>query len=348
MLVPPGVSFAEAMTYPGQASVSVRAVEWVREHGGGGLVDRAENWWYTRNGPPSVGRPLDQLGPALAQPPARHHHRVDNLPALPHHSGSKWLVASTDAAGHALLYTALLHPDPRHIPVVAAAALIPQSRTVLHLNAGTREPVVGGQPSSRSMVPTSDRPYLIAAFNAGFKMKDSGGGWYSDGRQVLPLGEGFASLVIHRDGHATVQEWHRADLGPDVVAVRQNLHLVVSGGALAAGLGSSGSHLWGTSKNQFQFTWRSGVGTDATGHLIYVAGRDLTLHSLALAMTEAGITTGMELDMHPQMVSFTSFGTPTRAANAGTRLLRSIPTPASRYLVPDQRDFFYLTTKAAP
>jgi hypothetical protein len=42
----PLFSYAQALTYPGDASVEVRTVEWVRDHGGGPLVDLAESWWY--------------------------------------------------------------------------------------------------------------------------------------------------------------------------------------------------------------------------------------------------------------------------------------------------------------
>lgn len=39
-----GLSYARALTYPGNASWEVRTVEWVRDHGGSGVVDIVENW----------------------------------------------------------------------------------------------------------------------------------------------------------------------------------------------------------------------------------------------------------------------------------------------------------------
>ena len=35
----PLASYTQALTYPGNASFAVRTVEWVRDNGGGGLVD---------------------------------------------------------------------------------------------------------------------------------------------------------------------------------------------------------------------------------------------------------------------------------------------------------------------
>ena len=102
----------------------------------------------------------------------------------------------------------------------------------------------------------------------------------------------------------------------------------------------------GTGRNQFQFTWRSGIGTTANGDLVYVAGRGLTLDVLAHAMAQAGIVTGMELDIHSPMVGFNLFPTASGAiSGSGQRLLTSMPLAPDRYLIPDQRDFFYLTER---
>lgn len=61
LLILPTYSFVQAMTYPGNAPASVRAVEWVRDHGGGGIVDRVETWLYSRDAPAATGPPADRL-----------------------------------------------------------------------------------------------------------------------------------------------------------------------------------------------------------------------------------------------------------------------------------------------
>ncbi len=369
LLAWPGVSFAQAMTYPGSAPASVRAVEWVREHGGGGLVDTVEAWWYSHNAPPSRGRPADALssgapvaGPTASssataaapvgaartapQPPAPTVlPRVRLLP-LPAVSGEgRWTVAAT-AAGRPSLFTTWLRPDARHTPVVAGVALIPQRVDALHLVAGTTDP-----PSSRSWpegsrIPTSAYPRLVAAFNAGWKTKDVPGGWFGDGRTVKPLVAGQASLVITKDGRATVGVWGKGlTMTPQVVAVRQNLRLIVQDGAPAPGLDANAGQRWGSSRNQFEYTWRSGIGIDRAADLVYVAGGGLTLQTLAAAMTRAGVVTGMELDIHSQMVTMNIFTPRAAGRPLGRRLLTDMNRPAGRYLVSDQRDFFYVTTR---
>jgi hypothetical protein len=60
---------------------------------------------------------------------------------------------------------------------------------------------------------------------------------------------------------------------------------------------------------------------------------------LAAAMVKAGIVRGMELDIHTQMVTFSTYR-PDRPGSAPAHLLPTMAGLADRYLKPDQRDFF--------
>jgi hypothetical protein len=133
--------------------------------------------------------------------------------------------------------------------------------------------------------------------------------------------------------------------GPDVFAVRQNLDLIVDAAHPVAGLTLNVDQRWGSAKNQFQYTWRSGLGVDATGNLIYVGGAGMNLATLAGALTRAGAVRGMELDIHGAMVDFFSYPHGGDATSAGVKLLPAMPNGPSRYLVPDQRDFFAVTLR---
>jgi hypothetical protein len=224
---------------------------------------------------------------------------------------------------------------------------MPQRVLALHLGGGTREPQPGYIATADASVPEAQRPHVAAVFNAGFKMKDTQGGWYRDGHAALSLVDGLASAVIYGNGRAVIGSWgHDVHMSPDVVAVRQNLHLIVQGGHPVPGLATNNRGLFGTGKNQFQYTWRSGLGTNRAGDLIYVAGNRLNLHTLASAMAQAGAVTAMELDMHPHMVAFNYFLAPKDVARGkGRNLLAGMHAPPERYLVPDQRDFFYVTVR---
>jgi Phosphodiester glycosidase len=359
LLAVPAVSFAQAMFYPGNAPASVRAVEWVRDHGGGGIVDAIENWRYSRNVPPVNGPPQDRIPAGTANgggSPSRPAHTAGlTLPVVPLLSAGRSSVkpisgegvwTGTHSTGGApALYTTWFRPDPKHTPIVVAAALIPQRLDALHLVAGTREPVPGLSWPEHDKVPAAARRHLVAVFNAGFKTADSHGGWYGDGRTAVKLRSGKASLVITTDGRAKIGIWNQdVRMGPDVVAVRQNLDPVIENGHPVAGLSHNAAGNWGSARSQFQYTARSGLGTDRNGDLIYVAGQGLNLTGLAQAMVKAGIQTGMELDIHPSMITFNSF-TGSGSGLTGHRLLASMKRPSKRYLTADQRDFFYVTSR---
>ncbi|SER93940.1 hypothetical protein [Actinokineospora terrae] len=119
---------------------------------------------------------------------------------------------------------------------------------------------------------------------------------------------------------------------------------MIDGGQAVPGLDQNAAERWGNARNQFQYAWRSGLGLDAHGNLIYVGGDQLTLRTLADAMLQAGITRGLELDIHTGMVVFTAYR-PDAPTTAPTRLLPTMSSPPDRYLVPDQRDFFAIAMR---
>lgn len=355
LMVVPGASYARALTYPGNASWQERSVEWVRDNGGSPLVNAVENWYYTRNTPPASPPDLTSSPPqninhavtAAAPVPTPAATKPTDIPALagatPLPGEGTWSVKRTSSAGAPALYSTFVRPDPAYPGVVAAAAWIPANTTDAHLVAGTRQPGGTGW-GGNAAIPASDRSSLVATFNSGWKYKDIDGGFYADKHANPPLKDGLASVVIDKQGQISVGQWGKgASMGPNVMAVRQNLHLVVKNGFPVSGLGSNANGLWGSAKNQLQYTWRSGLGTDSAGDLIYVAGDNLTLQTLATAMAEAGIQTGMELDIHPKMVNFAVWQQPTTGHHTATNLLPGMNAAPDRYVAADQRDFFYLT-----
>ncbi len=159
---------------------------------------------------------------------------------------------------------------------------------------------------------------LVAAFNGGFKMADSGGGYFSEGKLVDPLRVGSASLVIYKDGTITVGQWGRdVSMTPNVVAVRQNLGLLVDHGQAVPGLNPNDIIQWGSTLGNIPNVWRSGVGITQSGALVYVAGPDLTIVDLAQLMVAAHIYTGMELDINPYWPCF-AYYTPVAPSTIAT------------------------------
>jgi hypothetical protein len=331
----------------------------MRDHGGASLVNAAEQWYYSRR-PPST-KTLAQPGvvlPAAPLPtPAKAKTPTANggLPAPSDISpvatgvsadGGRWQPAGRTVNGRPTLFTTSFRPFPQYPGVVVGAAWIDTTMVRSTLVAGTATPGGTGW-AWGSRIPASERPGLLAAFNSGFRFQDTAGGFYAEGRQAIPLVDGQASFIVRSDGSATVGQWGRdAQLGPTIIAVRQNLKLIVDGGHPVPGLTTNATGAFGTRHQQLQYTWRSAIGVDPNGALVYVSGNNLTLAMLADALVEAGAARGMQLDIHTNNVTFNLYQpSPQPAGVTAAKLTPDMARPATRYLQPDQRDFIALTLK---
>jgi len=269
-------SYVRALTYPGQATWQQRSISWLRDHGGSPLVNRTENWYYTRHAPATS--PPDLAGlPAAAGAVAAPVGGPHPLPAVSGLPGEgAWVPGRTGPGGQPAAYTTFFQPDPAHASVVAGAVWIRAGATTAHLVAGTTQP--GGRWPDNAQVPPPAVRHLVAVFNSGFKLNDITGGYYSHGRTAKALRTGQASLVINDHGAVSVGQWGRdLTLSPHIISVRQNLALIVDSARPVHGLTANTDQRWGSAANQLQYTWRSGIGTDTAGNLIYVAGDKLTL-----------------------------------------------------------------------
>lgn len=129
---------------------------------------------------------------------------------------------------------------------------------------------------------------------------------------------------------------------PNVATVRQNLSLIVDGRQQVADLASDSNKKWGATLGNNVFVWRSGVGVDANGGLIYVAGSALSVASLAVLLQRAGAVRAMELDINSAWVSgftYQQLGSVPSAVQ-GVKLLANMPRPTNHDLMPGERDFF--------
>jgi Phosphodiester glycosidase len=185
-------------------------------------------------------------------------------------------------------------------------------------------------------IPPSAATSLVAAFNSGFRMSNAQGGYFSEGKTAIPLRHGAASFVIYANGTATVGEWGRdVMMGSNVVAVRQNLDLIVDGGKPVSGLNASDNRSWGATLGGAVYVWRSAVGVSADGAIVYAGGPGLNIVDLANVMVRAGAVRAMELDINTDWVNLATYapGSPGGAATPdnGTDLLPNMVGTPSRY-----------------
>jgi hypothetical protein len=218
--------------------------------------------------------------------------------------------------------------------VVAGVASINPRRASIGLYPGLTEP--GGGTGS-GQVPAARRPRLLAVFNSGFKHADSHGGFFANGRLFQPLVRGQGTIVGNTDGSVDVRAWNGGPKpGAGVAFARQNLPLLVDAGRPNPTLGDSSK--WGVTVGNTVLVWRSGVGVDRHGNLIYAAANYQSAKGLARLLIRAGAVRAVQLDINSYWVSFNLFR---RAGGlAPEKLLAGSTRSASRYLTPDDRDFF--------
>jgi hypothetical protein len=203
---------------------------------------------------------------------------------------------------------------------------------------GTADP--GGPWPWGGQVAPESRPFLVAGFNGGFKWGDADGAILAFGTSYrAPVG-GEASLVVYDDGSFTVGQWGR-DIDPakKVVALRQNLGMLVDAGVPTAAASNPGS--WGYSVVGIA-TMRSGVGIDAKGALLWAGGRVSPL-DLAHALVASGAVRAMELDINPDWVNFNSYDVGADKVVHGSGLFGA--TGPDRYLHPNGRDFIVVLVR---
>lgn len=186
-------------------------------------------------------------------------------------------------------------------PITVAAFDPAHTRLVLH--AGSVQPGAPGPWLNGPQIGPNERRQLVAAFNAGFKMPDSRGGWFSEGRTVVPLVRGAASVVIYADGGVDIGSWGIEVPAPHrvIASVRQNLQLLIDHGRPRLQHAADENQLelwWGVAFNAAPLISRSALGITADGTLVWAAGTDVTIPALTDALLAHGVVRAIELDIN--------------------------------------------------
>jgi hypothetical protein len=341
-----GSSYFSAIRAVGNVSGFERSVEWLRGHHYGNTVSWIEHIYYSHSQPPRGGT-LGSL-PRAVSTGTRPAGPVDRIPPLagsPVNNEGVWQPFGNAAHGTTAMQVAYLRPDAVHGTVLAAVVRIDQSAARFRLVPGLQEPGHGPWPDGNRVSPT-ESPLLLAGFNSGFRIADARGGFFEKGTTIGTLRSGAASLVIAKDGSLNIAQWGRDVSATDnPVAVRQNLDLIVDAGKLAPGLKDNAGDRWGKTVGNELYVWRSGVGIDANGRVLYAASAGLSVESLAGLLQRAGAVRAMELDINHSWVSFNAFLHDPSGQIRGTKLLDGMSKPASRFLGPDSRDFIAVVAR---
>ncbi len=360
-----GLTLAFALNNPTYGvSYMARAAEWGRSHGMGTFITWIETEYYKLNPPKVGGKPpasaFDNKGATAGQVKVPLGQALPAPTRIPSPAGTNlpgegvWHVAGrTTAAGVPTIYEAFVRPNAVNTSYVVGVAWMDTRLLRATLYSGSYIP--GGYNFTHSApITAAASRTLVAAFNAGFRMQDANGGYYTDGRTILPLHPGAASAVITKDGTLTVGAWGSPGftMASHPIAVRQNLVLLVKNGRAVPGLSSPNSLAWGKTLGGTFSVWRSGLGVTKDGAVVYVGGPALSIADLANVLVRAGVVTGMELDINTDWVQYSVFNgplnTPINGGN-GTSLLNGpngMIGPPSRYFVNWwNRDFFTMSLR---
>ena len=346
-LIPAAVSYLGMALSASNTALGVRSVEWLRDNGLAGAVSQVETWYYTLTAPSKGGpglKALPKVGHAAVLATRAAAVRAGVRPARVHPMIWPWLAGEgtwratrSGLGSQPPLLVTTIRDQPSYPRVVVGLAWINTKRARTTLYAGRLEPAVTLPTRGPMEVPQASRGSLLATFNSGFKLSDSLGGYTISGRTYAPMVNGLGTFVGYSSGRVDIVDWTYGKQAPAGISyARQNLPLIVENGKPNPTLSTTSS--WGVTVGNAILVWRSGIGIDRHGNLIYAAGNDQTVISLAQALVRAGAVRAMELDINSYWVSFITYG----GWNAlqPTNLLPDMNRSATRYLTPDDRDFF--------
>ena len=373
LMVPLTISYARALTKPGQESVEAKSVQWLRDIKMGFVVDWVEQQWYARDQFADGGTPEMPIGPAVTNgsstEPTDPSQSTDTTAALPDHTPppskmaspvaeplpqeGEWFPAGPQIQGLSGVYTTKVRPNDQKTSLLVFVAWMDPKLVDIKLFPGSELP--GGTWETPNYLTPEICPSAIMASNGGFRMDQARGGYFAEGREAYPLIDGAASLVFLKDGTVDVAQWGREYTAADldrIASVRQNLTLMADEGKPSPALENTD---WGALLPNSYFVWRSGYGVTADGALVYAGGPALTPLDLVTTLTNAGAVRVMEGDINPEWVAANLFTTdPATGACTGTSGLPGsqdqggMRSSGDRYLSLDTRDFVAVLARPQP
>jgi hypothetical protein len=352
LLSPAIYSYTATMLQPSSLPLAVRSVEWLRTHHGNWLVDEAERVYYgwkapKKGGPqlkalPAVG--LSRAGTTAAhrRHPANGHAGVAAWPprikpvfAEPLPGEGVWTRTGPLVDGRPSVLVTTFRSELDYPRVVAYVAWFNHEKTALAFYPGRYEPPNAPMRGPMS-VPHDQRWRLLATFNGGFTYIDGHNGSSINGLSYEPLKDGLATLIGYGDGRVDIKTWSGGpNAGPSVAFARQSLPLIIRDGRLSPALNDSSQ--WGFTLGNAVRVWRTGVGIDRRGNLIYAAANDQTVITLARILQRAGAIRAMQFDINPEWPTLITYFH--HGGLIPNKVVPNVQQPATRYLVSDDRDF---------
>jgi hypothetical protein len=282
--------------------------------------------------------PTSKPSPLPPRPHLNPPPPITSPVANPEPKEGQWQPVGSRVDGIPAVYVTRVRADNVHTAYYASVMWIDTTLTKAMFVPGYQEP--GGPNPYNGALPKDLWPDVLANFNGAFRLDDSQGGYYYEGKTVRQLVDGKASTVIYDNGSIAVGKWGRdVKMTPHVQAVRQNLNLIIDKGKSKVSNGAD-NVVWGATTDKESLAWRAAVGQRSDGSIVYVGSPYLSAEGLANTLVGAGVERAMVLDMNQWWTAGFYF----RHAKDGSPLCRkldpSIAEGCDRYLKPYKRDSF--------
>ena len=357
-LISPAIySYTTMAVEPSSLPLGVRSVEWLRQHHGNWLVDEVERIYYGSKAPKKGGPQLKALPPVgLRERSAALTHRrhadarttpwprpIPSIFPHPLPREGEWTPSGPLVNGGAPVLVTTFRTELEYPRIVAYVAWFDHTRTALAFYPGRYEPPRAPVRGPMS-IPQDQRWRLLATFNGGFTYIDGHNGSSINGLSYEPLKTGLATLIGYRDGRVDIRTWTGGtNAGSRIAFARQSLPLIVDHGQLSPALNDSTE--WGYTLGNAVRVWRTGVGIDRRGNILYAAANDQTVTTLARILQRAGAVRAMQFDINPEWPTLITYFH--YHGLVPVKVVPNVQQPSTRYLVPDDRDFFAVYRRLA-
>ncbi|MDE2399972.1 MAG: hypothetical protein KGL67_03120 [Patescibacteria group bacterium] len=319
------------------------------------ISDIADNIIYKFKAPESP-QFLDQGKNLITSPELDHTPIIPNESFKPLSGEGIWHnLSSALFPDKEVMATTFIRPDPQRSYAIVSIVEINTKLLGINAIAGTKEPGGSLGNPGPGVVPQSvaDNNTLVGAFNGGFLYADGKYGMVVGDKTYAPLQVDAGTIATYSDGSIKIFNYTGDNLGTNVVFARQNGPLILENNDRTTMTPEEYKKVLGRvlhSKKELvrgTYTWRSGIGINKMGNLLYAAGNNLSPMTLADALRMAGALSAVQLDINPSQVHFYVFNKNSKGTYDSIPLnkeLQSLNHPA-RYFNGSSRDFFYLYKK---
>ncbi|MEI7904129.1 MAG: hypothetical protein WCI43_01790 [Candidatus Firestonebacteria bacterium] len=248
-----------------------------------------------------------------------------------------------------LLAKTFIRPDKERPYAVVYLLYIDTAQVLVAPVAGTEHPEPTTGVRGKGVIPPEDelRSRLLTAFSGGFQAVHGNYGMMVDGEVYLPALEGIATVCFYSDNSIKIGSWGIDVFDtPALVSFRQNLPPLITRGKY-----NSDNKFWGYTPKVMKsaYTWRTGLGLTADKKMIYALGSPVVAETLAAAMIQSGVVSGMQLDMNISNVTCELYKVSKEEKGglniSASQLCEGLILKKGLYLQPHTRDFFYVVRK---